>query len=161
MIVKIREKGKMVRIASSIDIHRPIAEVFDFISSSANDFTWQYGTLASGRLSKGAPARGASFRSVGHLMGRRMVSTFEITEYERNRQYSFRSLTGPLVLHTRYTVKATPGSTRIRIVTQAVPGKGSASVGRGMEKYMQKELKDNLTRLKTILEDTRVAGRLM
>lgn len=151
----------MVRIASSIDIHRPVAEVFDYISSSANDFAWQYGTLASGRLSAASAAPGGSFRSVGHLMGRRMVSTFEITEYERNRQYGFRSLTGPLISHTRYTLKATSGSTRVRIVTQADLGNGSATVGSGMEKYMQKELKDNLAMLKTILEDTRVAGRLI
>ena len=142
----------MIQLDSSIMIYRPLTTVFDFISSSANDFEWQYGTLASDQVSAGAARVGSSFRSVGHLMGRRMIVTFEITEYEANRQYGFRSLSGPLESHTLYTLETADGTTRIRIRTQARPT-GEAQVHEGvMAKYMQKELKDNLAMLKTILE---------
>jgi hypothetical protein len=156
----IRSEGTMVSIGESINIHRPLAHVFDFVSSSDNDFEWQYGTLASGRTSEGAAAVGGSFRSVGHLMGRRMVSTFEITEYVSNLQYGFRSLTGPLVSHTLYTLKGSAGRTRIQIDTQASPADGERLSRRGMERYMKKELKDNLAMLKTIMEAPRARGLL-
>lgn len=161
MTNEICEKAQMIKIASSLHIKRPVSDVFAFIASSANDFAWQYGTLTAGRLSAAAAARGGSFRSVGHLMGRRMVSTFEVTEFELNRRYGFRSLTGPLISRTLYTLEATAGGTRISVATQAVRRDGSVIPGSGLEKYMQKELQDNLSRLKTIMEEARVAERLV
>ena len=148
----------MFTITSSIVIYRPLAQVFDFISSSANDFEWQYGTLASGQISEGATRIGAAFRSVGHLMGRRIVSTFEITEYEANRQYGFRSLSGPLHSHTLYTLETGPDSTRIQTVTEA-KSQDNFEVPEGlMQKYLHKELKDNLAMLKTIMEGRATPG---
>ncbi len=142
----------MIQLDLSIIIYRPLATVFNFISRSANDFEWQYGTLAADQVSAGTTGVGSSFRSVGHLMGRRMIGTFEITEYETNRQYGFKSLSGPLELHTLYTLETTDGRTRIRITTQASPAEALAGHEGVMEKYMQKQLKDNLAMLKTILE---------
>lgn len=142
----------MITTTSSIVICRPVTQVFDFISSSANDFEWQYGTLASGQVSDGASRVGASFRTIGHLMGRRVQGTFEITEYEANRRYGFKSVSGPLHLHTLYTLDMTDGGTRIDIATQASPAKVLHVPERLMEKYMQKQLKEDLTLLKSILE---------
>lgn len=144
----------MIQLDSSIDIYRPLATVFNFITSSANDFEWQYGTLASDQVSAGNTGVGSSFRSVGHLMGRRMVVTFEITEYEANRQYGFKSLSGPLASHTLYTLETTKGRTTIRITTQANPADTFEGHEGVTEKYMQKELKENLAMLKSILESS-------
>ena len=142
----------MIQLDSSIVIYRPLATVFDFISSSANDFEWKYGTLASGQVSTGRTGVGSAFRSVGHLMGRRMMVMFEITEYEANRQYGFKSLSGPLESHTLYTLETADGRTRIRITTQASPSEAFQGHEGLVEKYMQKELKDNLAMLKSVLE---------
>jgi hypothetical protein len=54
--------------------------------------------------------------------------------------------------HTLYTLETTDGRTRIRITTQASPAEALAGHEGVMEKYMQKQLKDNLAMLKTILE---------
>lgn len=148
----------MVRISSSIEIFRPVAQVFAFISSSANEFEWKYGTLASVQISEGAGGVGASFRTVGHLMGRRMVSTFEVTEFEANHQYGYKSLSGPLDSHTKYTVEAGPGGTRLQVVTHASSRDASAPLDGFMERHMQKELNDNLSMLKTVLEGKQVLG---
>lgn len=142
----------MINISSSITIYRSLMQVFDFISSSANDFEWQYGTLASGQVSDGAARVGTSFRTIGHLMGRRMHSTFEITEYEASRRYGFRSLSGPLNSHTLYTLETIDGSTRLKVSTQANPTHALEAHGSALEKYMQKQLKDDLALLKMILE---------
>lgn len=142
----------MIDIASSILIYRPLTQVFDFISSSANDFEWQYGTLASGQVSAGANRVGASFRTIGHLMGRRVVGTFEITDYEANHRYGFKSLSGPLHLHTVYTLEMSDGSTRLNISTHASPANLLHVPERIMQKYMQRQLKQDLAMLKSILE---------
>lgn len=149
----------MIQLDLSIVIYRSLGTVFDFISRSANDFEWQYGTLASSQVPAGNAQVGTSFRSVGHLMGRRMIATFEITEYEANHRYGFKSLSGPLKTHTLYTLETTDGKTTIRITTQASPTDGCEVHEGVLAKHMQKELKDNLTMLKTILEGAGRTGR--
>ena len=142
----------MIQITSSISIYRPATMVFDFISSAANDFEWQYGTLASGPVSSEPRRVGATFRTIGHLMGNRMQGTFEITHYEANHRYGFKSLTGPLHLNTLYTLETENGRTRVHASTQASPANMLNASERGMEKYMQKQLREDLAMLKGILE---------
>ncbi len=143
----------MINIASTIDIYRPVAQVFDFITASANDFEWQYGTLASGQVSAGATRVGSSFRTIGHLMGRRTLSTFEVTEFEANRKYGFKSLSGPLQVHTLCTLESVAGYTRVQISTHAVPADLPRVHEGAMEQYMQKRLREDLGLLKSILEE--------
>ncbi len=76
----------MIHIISSTFIQQPINRVFDFISKPENDFQWQYGTLTTTRLSEGASAVGSFFRSIANLMGHRVVSTYEVTEFEPNKK---------------------------------------------------------------------------
>ncbi len=133
-------------------IYRPIKQVFDFMSTPENDFQWQYGTLTSARLSEGVSDIGTSFQSVGHLMGRRNLSTFEVTDYEPNKKYGFKSTSGPLLSQTSYTFEIASGSTKINISTQANVVNFFQMDEGILEKKMKKQLKENLAMLKDILE---------
>jgi hypothetical protein len=147
----------MINLNTSTMIYRPVEQVFDFVSTPENDFQWQYGTLASARISEGISQRGTSFRNIGHLMGHRIQSIFEVTEYEPNRKYGFKSLSGPLRSHTSYSFEKDRGSTRIEILTQ-VNAINFFQVEQGvLEKNMKKQLKENLAMLKDILE----AGQIL
>ena len=142
----------MVNLNISTMIYRPIRQVFDFMSAPENDFQWQYGTLASARLSEGTSSIGTLFRSIGHLVGRRVESTFEVTEYDPNRKYGFKSLSGPLNSQTSYTFEIASGSTKVTVSTQANLV-NFLQVGEGiLEKKMKKQLKEDLAMLKDILE---------
>ena len=142
----------MINLNSTVMIYRPIQQVFDFVSTAENDFQWQYGTLESAQVSPGITGAGAFFRSVGHLMGRRLQGTFEITEYEKNKKYGFRSLSGPLRLQTLYTFEMTAGSTKVNVSTRASLA-DLFQVSEGvLEKQLGKQLKENLALLKGILE---------
>ena len=145
----------MINLDVSTLIYRPIWQVFDFMSAPENDFQWQYGTLASSRLSEGVNAIGTFFRSIGHLMGRRIESTFEVTEYEPNKKYGFKSLSGPFHSQTSYTFEIVKGSTKINISTQAKVVKFFQMDEGILEKKMKKQLKENLTLLKDLLEAKR------
>ena len=147
----------MINLNVSVMIYRPIRQVFDFMSTPENDFQWQYGTLTSARLSEGLSNIGTSFQSVGHLMGRRNLSTFEVTDYEPNKKYGFKSLSGPLHSQTSYTFEMANGSTKINISTQAnVVNFFQVDEGT-LEKKMKKQLKENLAMLKDLLEAKRIA----
>jgi len=142
----------MIHLNSSVMIYRPIKQVFDFISAAENDFQWQYGTLESGQVSAGAIGVGTFFRSIGHLMGRRLHGTFEITEYEANKKYGFKSLSGPLQSQTLYTFEIAGGSTKINVSTQTSVADFSQTREGVLEKQLRKQLKENLIMLKGILE---------
>ena len=146
----------MISISSTIVIYRPAGVVFDFISSASNDFEWQYGTLASGPLASTALGPGATFQTVGHLMGRRVNGTFEVTHYEAGKQYGFRSLTGPLQVATVFTLEMERGATRVRVETDASPVNWMDSNERVMGRFMQKQLREDLALLRDILEVRRV-----
>jgi len=142
----------MINLTSSAVIHRTVRQVFDFVSIPENDFRWHYGTLAASRLAEGSPSQGTFFRSIGHVLGRRNLSTFEVTEYEPNRKYGFKSLTGPLHSKTSYILKSVSGRTRINISIQAsAPNFFQLNEAR-LRKTMEKQLKEDVARLKDILE---------
>ncbi|HET9911709.1 MAG TPA: SRPBCC family protein [Anaerolineales bacterium] len=142
----------MINLNVSTMIYRPIGQVFDFVSAPENDFQWQYGILESVRLPGGASNIGTLFRSVGHLMGHRLESTFEVTEYAPNKNYGFKSLSGPLHSQTSYTFEIVSGSTKVTVSTQANLV-NFFQTGEGiLEKKMKKQLKEDLTMLKGILE---------
>lgn len=147
----------MIKLISRTLIERPVEQVFDFVSTPENDFQWQYGTLASARISEGASQRGTAFRSIGHLLGHRVQGTFEVTEYEPNKKYGFKSLSGPWQSRTSYTFEMDNGSTQIDIATQ-VTMINFHQVNQGaLEKDMKKQLKENLVKLKDLLE----AGQIL
>jgi len=147
----------MINLNSSTVIYRPVRQVFDFVSTFENDFEWQYGTLATVGLPKDRSAMGTFFRSIGHLMGRRVISTFEVTDYEPNRKYGFKSLSGPLQSQTSYTFDSAGTSTKINISMQANVVNFFQMDAGVLEKKMKKQLKENLAMLKTILEAKRIA----
>lgn len=148
----------MINITSSMLIYQPIKRVFDFITKPENDFQWQYGTLLSAPISVGDPKVGASFRSVGHLMGNRTQSTYEVTEYEPNKKYGFKSLSGPLNSLTSYTFEIAQGCTKVNITIRADVINPKDFNETLIEKKMRRQVKDDLSMLKDILESTERAG---
>lgn len=146
----------MINLTVSTKIYRPIKQVFDFVSKPENDFQWQYGTLASTRLSKSASTIGSFFQSIGHLMGRRVMGTFEVTEFQPDARYGFKSLSGPLNSRTSYTFEIADGSTQVNVFTQANLVNFFQMDERVVEKTMKKQIRENLAMLKDLLETMQV-----
>lgn len=143
----------MIHLDMSTIICRPVGQVFDFVSTPENDCQWQYGTLATASLSEGTSRPGTFFRSIGHLWGRRVQGTFEVTEYELNRKYGFKSLSGPLHSQTSYTFERANGGTRINISTRAHMVNFFQMNERILGRKIKIQSKENLTMLKDLLEE--------
>ena len=147
----------MFNIHISTTIYRPIGQVFEFVSRPENDFQWQYGILATTRLSEGTGTTGAFFRSIGHLMGRRILNTFEVTEFEPDRKYGFKSHSGPINLETCYSFETAGDGTTITLAMQAVAINFFQMDEGILEKGMKKQVKENLALLKDLLEEGRMS----
>jgi uncharacterized protein YndB with AHSA1/START domain len=144
----------MIHLDISTIIYRPIRQVFDFVSTPENDFQWQYGTLATASLSGDVSKKGTAFRSVGHLMGHRIQGTFQVIDYEPNRKYGFKSLSGPLHSQTSYTFEIANGGTRITMSVRARMVDFFQMDEHLLGMKIKKQLKENLSLLKGILEKT-------
>jgi polyketide cyclase/dehydrase/lipid transport protein len=151
-------ENDMIKFDLSTDIYRPLQQVFAFVAAPENDFYWQYGTLRSAKLSEGEICIGALFRTVGHFMGRRIERVYEVTEFNPNERYGFKSLSGPMDSRTLYTFETIKGSTRINHSIQISLDETLTSNPVSAEKTVKtvkKEYRENLALLKDLLEASR------
>jgi hypothetical protein len=145
----------MMKFDLTTNIYRPLSQVFAFVTLPENDFYWQYGTLVSDKISRGEMGVGTLFRTVGHFMGRRFESVYEVTEFKSNQRYGFKSQSGPIDSRTLYTFETTKGSTWISRSTELILGEPFKSNLLATEKTVKKEYKENLALLKDVLESTK------
>lgn len=146
----------MIRFDLSTQIYRPLIQVFAFVSTPENDFQWQYGTLAVAQISEGKIGMGSLFRAVGHLVGRRIETTYEVTVFEPNKKYGFKSVSGPVDSHTLYTFGMSEGGTRVNLSSETNPGDLFIPSDAILIKKLKKQYKENLGMLKNILEASQI-----
>lgn len=142
----------MIHFDLNTQIYRPLPQVFKFVATPDNDFQWQYGTLSTAKVSSGEIGMGTLFRVVGHLLGRRVETVHEVTAFEPNSRYGFKSVSGPVDSFTLYTFEIAEGVTRIHLSMQIDPGDFLKAEGTIAVKKFKKQCKENLAMLKSVLE---------
>jgi polyketide cyclase/dehydrase/lipid transport protein len=148
----------MISFDLDTNIYRPLNQVFRFVATPENDFQWQYGTLTSIQISEGEIGVGTVFRSVGHFMGHRIESIYEVTDFEPDKCYGFKTRSGPMDSHTLYTFEIIGSSTKINISTCISSGDLLKPDNAAIVKKVKKQYRENLALLKGILEADRVAN---
>ena len=108
--------------------------------------------MESVQFSDGGTQVGTLFSSLGHFMGRRIQSTFEVTKFESNKNYDFKTISGPVQLQTSYKFESVNRGTNVIISTLVNPGGILQTGGSHRDKSGQKRFKENLAKLKEILE---------
>jgi hypothetical protein len=142
----------MIHFDLNTQIYRPPRQVFAFVATPENDFQWQYGTLTSAQISRGEMGLGTIFRVVGNLLGRRLETVYEVTVFEPDKRYGFRSVSGPVDSYTLYTFEVSQGGTKVTLSTETNPKELSKSNSAIVVKQFKKQNKENLAMLKSILE---------
>lgn len=142
----------MISINLNTLILQSIWDVFDFIANPENNPQWQYGSLISVKTSAGDMQVGTVFSSFGHFMGQRIQSNFEVTEFKANKSYGFETISGPIQLQTSYSFEAVENGTNLTVSSMINPGGFFKLVDPIVTRVAKKQFKDNLTRLKEILE---------
>jgi hypothetical protein len=142
----------MIQIYLNILILRPVWVVFNFITTPENNPEWQYGSLASVKISVGETQVGAIFNSFGHFMGRRIQSDFEVTEFETNRSYGFETISGPIQLQTSYTFETVPHGANLIVSSLINPGGFFKLIDPIVARVARNQFTENLVRLKEIIE---------
>jgi len=143
----------LAKIEFSTDVNRPVEEVFAYITDPANLPEWQGGAI-EGRLEESGPvATGSRMVEVRKFLGKRVESTLEVTQYEPNRRFAFRVVSGPVQFQVDHEFEPANGGTRIHVVGDGEPG-GFFRLAEGfVMKAVERESKKDFASLKRILEE--------
>ena len=105
----------MAPIEASVDVDRPPAEVFAYVTDPGRFAEWQWGVVSGRMADSSPPAAGSRFTATTRIGGTEQVSTLEITEISPPRSWAVRGVDGPVRVTFRVTVDPLDGGARSRI----------------------------------------------
>src|SRR2546421_298556 len=112
----------MITTRVSVQINRPVEEVFAFVADPANFPRWAGALVKESRqTSPGAVGIGTTFRQVNMLMGRRFVSEMRVVAYEPPRRYEYATTSGPIRFAGHYSFASAGDGTRFTSIDESEP----------------------------------------
>ena len=142
----------MAKVEKSVVINRPVEEVFAFLSDVKNWLKWQSGMLEAEPSSEGPVGVGSTSRGVNQFLGRRLEWTSEITAYELNKKVEQRIKSGPMLIEQTVTFEPVEGGTKLTLGGEGESGGLFKLAEPLVNRQMEKEMGENLSRLKDVLE---------
>jgi len=132
-----------VRAELTIEIERPPAEVFAFMTDVTHVPEWQAGV-------KSAERQDGRIEEARSLFGRELHTTLEIVEETPPHVFTLSALNSPVPFTVRHELEpADGGGTRLTVIADGdVPGFAAGLLARRAEKQFRKDFE----RLKQILE---------
>jgi uncharacterized membrane protein len=148
----------MARAEHSIVIERPPDEVFDYFRDPSKTPDWQASLLEARQETPEPLSAGTRIREVRKFLGKRMDSLIELTAYSPGREFSYKVVSGPLPFHVQQRFEPVEGATRIDIVIEGEPGGFFKLAEPLVVRAVERELANNLTTLKDMLEAGEATG---
>ena len=143
----------MITTHVTVEIARPVDEVFAFVTTPANFARWA-GTLvrASRQTSPGPVGVGTTFTQQNKLLGRRFTSEMHVVTYEPARRFEYETTAGPIRFAGHYTFAPVAGGTRFTSVDESTPGGWLRYLQPLLQPIAQRQITRNLATLKAVLE---------
>jgi uncharacterized protein YndB with AHSA1/START domain len=142
-----------MRIEESVEINRPLEEVFDYVANHENLPEWSGIVLEVQKETEGQLQEGDRFTVVAKFLGRRFETPFEVSAHQPPRRHSDRSMGGPFEQEYTYTFEETAGSgTRFTQVAEGEPEGFFRLAGPLLEIAGRRQFRADLQTLKDLLE---------
>jgi uncharacterized membrane protein len=148
-----------VDVESLIEISLPRDEVASYACDPDNATAWYENIKAVEWESPRPLAIGSQIVFVAEFLGRRLVYTYEVTEFVPGERFVMRTAEGPFPMETTYTWEDTPGgATRMALRNRGEPVGFARLAAVVMVRAMRRANRKDLRRLKQILERKAVRG---
>lgn len=139
----------------TIDIDRPLTEVFGFIAEPRNMPKWYDAVDNVTPTTEGPTGLGARYRVTRSLPSGQAHNDVEITDHEINRSITLESRDGPTPFRYRYDIRPSQRGTLLtldgRITSTGLPGPLAELDGIATHLF-KRGMRQNLTTLKRIIE---------
>lgn len=142
-----------VDVESLIEISLPRDEVASYACDPDNATVWYENIKAVEWESPRPLAVGSQIAFVAEFLGRRLVYTYEVTEFVPGERFVMRTAEGPFPMETTYTWEDTPGgATRMALRNRGEPAGFARIAAVVIVRAMRRAIRKDLRRLKQILE---------
>jgi carbon monoxide dehydrogenase subunit G len=142
----------MVRFELSVDIARPVHEVWEYLIEPENVPEWQASAVSSHQISDGPIGVGTHLQDERRFVGRRAKSEVEVTEFEPERLFTLHGISGPVRFTVRHRLEETDAGTHLEVEAEADPGGLGRLVRPMIERAAEHEIRKDFDRLKQKLE---------
>ena len=141
-----------MRFEHTVEINRPVEEVFDFLANPRNDALWSEGLVVSRKTSTGPIARGSTGRRAERFGARQIEIDWEVTEFQRNQKLIFKATSGDLPFEGGYTLEDYAGGTKLIFSGEGELGLFARTASTDTSRIVRQQMREDYDRLKMILE---------
>ena len=143
----------MTRVTASIDIERSADEVFDFLADMENNPDWQRGQQRCTWTSEPPMQLGSTYDQEAKFLGKAIVSSFEVTEFEQGRTIRIVTTAGTMPIDvTRSVEPVTDGTCTVSAVVRGEPPRAMRLLGPLLDRLVRRSVEGDYQRLKEMLE---------
>ena len=141
----------MIEFTNTIDIDRPISEVYDYLADLRHVPEWNWAIEETAQITPGPVAVGTRYRQTRHTP-RRSVEHLQISALEPNRMISVTGDLGPFPARVTYSLHGNGSSTRVENRIGLHPTGPARIAGSLLGPSIAQSVADNLGVLKRRLE---------
>jgi len=137
----------MTTVSSSITINQPVGKVFAYVVGVENHKAWQASILEARVTPDGPIGVGSTYIYVSDVMGRRMESQMQVSQFEENKRWAVKTTGMPNPVETVYLFEDAGGATNLTISMELTGGFPAAAEA-AVKAQMQKSLDEQGARIK-------------
>jgi len=142
----------MMELISSIVIHRPVEEVFSYMTDVKNFSNWMSELVEAKQTSKGSVGVGTTASAVANVLGRRVENIQEITKYEANSTFAFKATSGPVKTEDEFNFESVADGTKVTRTTKGEFGGFFKMAEPLFARMLNRQFETNFANLKDLLE---------
>ena len=142
----------MIKIENSVEINKPIEQVFEFVTNIDNLPLWAGPVTEAKQTSEGPVGVGTTQTQVAQLLGRKVETYQEVTEYELNKKFTTKSTSGPIPMEIQYTFEPNAGGTRVELVGMVDAGGFFKLAEPFVARTLKRQTEGDVKTLKELLE---------
>jgi uncharacterized protein YndB with AHSA1/START domain len=141
----------MATASSTTLINQPVEKVFSYVTQVENHMAWQAGIQAA-RVSPAGPiALGSTYTYTSEVMGRKMETSLQVSQFEANRKWAIKTTGTPKPVETVYLFEPAGSGTRLTI-SMELSGGFPAMAEAAVKAQMQKSMEEQGARVKQAVE---------
>lgn len=100
------------RVTTEIEIKCPVEDVFTYVTNPENQVHWMQAVTDISNVS-GPPAVDQMYTAAVSFLGKRFESTEQVSDFEPNKAYGWRTVSGPIHDAHHFTFESVDGGTKI------------------------------------------------
>ena len=137
---------------TSVRIHRPVEDVFDYLSDPGNFPHWNSAVLDVRPTSISTKEVGSTYSMKRELPSGSADNNLEVLALERPTQFAIRTTSGPTPFHYRYYLRSDNGATIVTLEAEVELEGAAAFAAPLARRVVRRGVDDNFATLKRILE---------